>query len=77
MRMNDVILDAVKKGYYLIKEDTDRVMLIENIEIIADAEDGDRFKITGRSIETILNRRIVLEKTSFSATRRNSGPVHN
>lgn len=73
MRMNTSVLDFIKKDYYLTKEDTDRVMLIENIEITTDEEEGDRLKLTGRSMEIILNRRIVLEKTSFSATYDDDG----
>jgi hypothetical protein len=57
--ITDDILDYLKQGYYLKYKDSEHVMIIETIQITSDIEDGDHIKITGRSLESILDRRIV------------------
>ncbi len=61
------LLDVLKFGYYLTREDDDTVMLIEKIEIQTDAENGNFFIVSGRSLESILDRRIVWEQTNVNA----------
>lgn len=56
----------IQIGYYLINDDTDRVMMIETVEITSDSENGDYIKVSGRSLEAILTRRIVWNQTSVS-----------
>ncbi len=53
------ILESVKNGYYLFNRDSEHVMVVESIELETDIEEGDNVKITGRSLESILDRRIV------------------
>ena len=60
------ILNKVKIDYYLWNKDSEHVMLVENIEIETDIEEGDTIKITGRSLESILDRRIVWQQTTLS-----------
>ena len=43
-------------------------MIIEDMTITTDMEEGKRLKITGSSLETILSRRIVWNKTVFKKT---------
>lgn len=61
------LLDILKFGYYLTREDDDTVMLIEKIEIQTDAENGNFFIVSGRSLESILDRRIIWEQTNVNA----------
>lgn len=56
----------IQIGYYLINDDSDRVMMIETVEITSDSENGDYIKVSGRSLEAILTRRIVWNQTSVS-----------
>lgn len=55
-----------KMDYYLSIKASDKMMIIETIEIISDIEDGDEMLISGRSLESILDRRCVWDKTILS-----------
>ena len=65
--MNISLLDVLKEDYYLITEESEHVMIIEDLDVTTDVEEGKRLIVTGRSLEQILDRRIVLNKTSFVA----------
>lgn len=47
------------QGYYLKIDASDRVMIIESIQLQTDAETGSHLIIRGRSLESILDRRII------------------
>lgn len=64
---NRDLLDYLKRDNYIVRDDDDTVMIIEKIEIVTDAEDGDFFIISGRSLESILDRRIIWTQTNVSA----------
>ena len=51
-------LDFLKRDYFVTRDDDDSVMLIEKIQIKTDTENGDLFIVSGRSLESILTRRI-------------------
>lgn len=53
------VLDYVTKDVYLTIKDSDRTMIVSDINVISDRELGNYIKITGYSLERILNRRIV------------------
>lgn len=57
--MNKGLLDDIKQDYYLQSPDSEHVMIIEKLLIKTDIEDGNRLIVTGRSLESILDRRIV------------------
>jgi len=61
-----------QKKYYLWSKESNRVMIIEDREIISDFEDGSRLKITGRSLESILDRRVIWYPTVISGSLQNS-----
>lgn len=61
------LLSSIKKGDYLRIENSDHLMNVESIQIASDSEDGDKFIITGKSLEFILNRRIVWTITTVKA----------
>lgn len=44
---------------YISRDDDDGVMIVENIKITTDLENGNFYTISGRSLESILSRRIV------------------
>lgn len=62
------LLDYLKQDYFVIREDDSSVMIIEKIEITTSVEEGDFFIISGRSLESILTRRIIWEQTNLSTT---------
>lgn len=53
---------------YVMRDDDDTVMIIENVKISTDAENGDFYTIAGRSLESILTRRIVWTQTNLDET---------
>ena len=57
-------------GRYLVHKDSESMMIIEQLEIKTDAEEGDNVLIvTGRSIESILDRRIVYNRRIFNGAQ--------
>ena len=50
---------------YIARDDDDSVMIVENVKISTDAENGDYYTITGRSLESVLTRRIVWAQTTI------------
>lgn len=66
--MERSVLDYLKKDYYLWRKDSEHVMIIEKILIESDAEDGDRLTVTGRSLESILDRRVIWGLKSLSGS---------
>lgn len=57
--MDTNLLSCLKEDYYLWLKDSEHCMIIEDIKIDADTEDGDHLIVTGRSLESILERRII------------------
>lgn len=53
------VLKYVMKDYYLTIQDSDRTMIVDDIQVISDREVGNHIKITGKSLEILLDRRIV------------------
>jgi hypothetical protein len=54
--------DLLKKDYYIVNSDSSRVMIIESIEIKSNPETGNKLVVKGRSLESILDRRIILRQ---------------
>lgn len=53
------VLDDLREDYYLWLKDSEHCMIIEDLAIDSDAEEGNFLTVTGRSLESILDRRIV------------------
>ena len=60
--VSDVMISALRKNYYLIDDGSEHDMIIEDIRIETDVEEGDKLIVTGRSLETIIERRIIWEQ---------------
>lgn len=60
------LLENLKQDYYLVRKETDRVMIIEKSLVNSDVENGDHITVTGRSLESILDRRIVWVQTTLT-----------
>lgn len=69
---NKDLLNYLKQDYFLVRDDDESVMIIEKIEMTTSIEEGDFFIITGRSLESILTRRIIWHQTNIST----SNPVN-
>ena len=57
--IKDAPLEFLRPGNYLVKSDSKKTMIIEDVPIEDTEDQGDRLIITGRSLESILNRRII------------------
>lgn len=57
--VTDELLENLQIDYYIVNNESEHAMIIEDIEISADAEDGNHLTVTGRSLESILDRRII------------------
>lgn len=61
--VNLELMSFLQQDYYLWHKGSEHLMMIESIEIKCDLEEGDHLIVTGRSLEFILDRRIVWEQT--------------
>ncbi len=60
--ITDEFLTLLQIGYYLETTNSKYVMLIESINIKTDAESGNYLTVSGRSVESLLDRRIVCDR---------------
>lgn len=57
------MIDLLRIDYYIWFNDSDHTMIIEDLELSSDVEQGNFIIVTGRSLESILGRRIVWKQT--------------
>lgn len=69
--MTDTILKYIRQDYYVQNRDSEHVMIIEKLRIASDAENGNHITVTGRSLESILDRRIVWGQKTISGNLQN------
>lgn len=65
------MLQILKLDYYLWCKESEHVMIIEAIEIKTDPEEGNKLIVTGRSLESILDRRIIFGQTNVDDNLQN------
>lgn len=64
--INIINLGDFQKEYYLWNSESEHVMILESLNIESKTEEGVCLAVTGRSLESILSRRVVWKKTSFT-----------
>lgn len=69
--MDTQLLQYLKEDYYLWLKDSEHCMIIEDIKINADTEEGNHLIVTGRSLESILERRIIWGQRIFNGNLQN------
>ena len=52
-------ISILKRGSYISISESDRVMIVEDMRITSDSEDGNKLIVAGRSLESVLERRII------------------
>lgn len=57
--MNMRVYNNIEKDFYLYYKESDHIMIVEELYIESDSEDGDYLVVTGKSLESILLRRVV------------------
>lgn len=64
MEMNtELFQDLTTDTSYFMLEESDRLMIPESWEIVTDLEEGDKLIIKGRSLESTLERRIIIQQS--------------
>lgn len=66
------ILANLQEDYYLWMKETNHMMIVEDIVIDTDVDNGSHVKITGRSLESILDRRIIWDQTILTGNLQNA-----
>lgn len=64
--ISDAHLKYIKAGNYICSSASEHIMIIEDISYESDVEEGLNIKAVGRSLESILDRRIVWTQTDFN-----------
>lgn len=64
------IPDNLGLGAYITYDKSDSIMIAESIQLDRSGDNGNEITVSGRSLESILDRRIVEEKVIFSETRK-------
>lgn len=64
--VNSEMISVLQEDFYITIKDSEHVMIIESIDLKTDIEEGNKFSVTGRSLESILTRRIVWDQTLLS-----------
>lgn len=65
------LLKNCRADNYIYNSSSDHMMIIEDVTIESDVENGNHIKITGRSLESILDRRIVWKQTNVKGNLQN------
>lgn len=68
---NAELMKAVKQDYYAWLKDSDQVMIVEEVQISTEVETGGHLTISGRSLESILDRRIIWQQTILNGNLQN------
>ena len=61
-------IDILQKDMYLSIDTSDYIKIIEDIEITSNNEDGKKLKVTGRTLDSILDRRIIWGLTELNVS---------
>ena len=72
MPANTELLSMIKQDYYAWLKDSEQVMIVEDIQINTEIETGGHLIISGRSLESILDRRIIWQQTILSGNLQNA-----
>ena len=69
--VTEKILSFISAGNYISINESDHLMIIEDITIESNVETGNHIKVVGRSLESILDRRIVWQQTTITGNLQN------
>lgn len=74
----DKAIGLLKENYYVVRSSDisvensvttyEKVMVIKNIQLITDVENGDFYCVTGKELKYLLNQRIVWSQTTLTGT---------
>ena len=70
--MDSSLFSNLREDNYIWRKDSEHSMIIEDIKINADTEEGNHLIVTGRSLESILERRIIWGQRIFKGNLQNA-----
>lgn len=70
-KASDDLLSLLRSDYFIWMKESEHLMIVDGRQIEFDAENGNYIIITGRSSESILERRIVWNQTVLSGSLQN------
>ena len=70
--INDDAVPFIRKNYYLYTQDSEHLMIIEDISTDFSIEESTKLIISGRSLESVLDRRIIWGLKTFNTTLQNA-----
>lgn len=65
------LLGMIRQDYYVWLKGSDQLMIIEEIQIGTEVETGAHLTISGRSLESALDRRIIWQQTTLDGNLQN------
>jgi len=65
------LIDILKQDRYLWLGTSPHVMIVEDLQIKSDVETGNYLIVTGRSVESLLDRRIIWQPTVLTGSLQN------
>lgn len=68
MPASEKMINTLKEDLYLYNRESDHIMVIEDVQIDTDVEEGAHLTVTGRSLESLLERRIIWNQTTLSGS---------
>lgn len=69
---SDIQKDSLVAGNYIYSSKSNHLMILERFDLSTDVEDGDELLVSGRSLESILLRRVIWQKTVISGNLQNA-----
>lgn len=69
---NADLLDLMQQDYYVQIAESEHTMIVSDIQIETQVEDGNYLKFTGNSLEYILRRRYIYPQTSYEGSLQNA-----
>lgn len=68
LKSDSSVFSFIGVGYYLWIKGANMMMIIEKIEVQTDVEDGNGLILSGRSLESLLDRRIIWPQTNLDCS---------
>ena len=72
LAMTPDIIQSIRTDYYLYLRESEHAMIIEKLSIESDTEEGNTLIVSGRSLESILQRRIIWGPHSYRGSLQNA-----
>lgn len=69
--VDPIILKTIEKNYYIWNKESDQTMIVETRQLVTEVDESTKMIFSGRSLESILERRIIWRQTNLSGNLQN------